>query len=157
MMDDRRAVSSSLSYVLVVAITLTLTTGLVVGAEDLVDSQREQVATDQLDVVGQRLAATIMTVDRFGDVDGNPVSASVTREFPRRIAGSQYRIRTVQDAAAGDRATLYLEATDLDVNVSFSVRAQSADEIEETRLNGGSLRVVYDNSGATDRLVIESA
>lgn len=155
MIRDRRGVSSALSYALVVMITLTLTAGLLLGTESLVDDQRHGVATDQLDVVGERLAATIMTVDRFTAVDGSLTMASVTREFPDRVAGSHYRVRTVQDTGSPDRATLYLEARDLDVNVSFSVRAQSASEIEETRVNGGTLRISYDP--ASDTVVIDSA
>lgn len=149
-MRGNRAVSSALSYALVVAITLSLTSGLVLGAEALVDEQRETAVRSQLEVVGQRLASTVATVDRMGQLDGTS-TASITREFPRRIAGAQYRIRVVQHPAVADRGTIYLDSRDLNVNVSVPVRLSDT-TLAETRINGGPLRVVYDPSTDTVRV-----
>lgn len=141
-MRSDRAVSSALTYGLVVVITVSLTGGLILGADALVNDQREKAVRGQLDVIGQRLASTVETVDRMGQADGT-TTARITREFPRRTAGAQYRIRVVQ-AGSPDRGTIYVEARDLGVTRRVPVRLSST-TLEETRLNGGPLRVVYDS------------
>lgn len=152
-MRSDRAVSSALTYGLVVVITVSLTGGLVLGADALVNDQREKAVRGQLDVIGQRLASTVETVDRMGQADGT-TTARITREFPRRTAGAQYRIRVVPHAVSADRGTIYVEARDLDVSRRVPVRLSDT-TLEGTRLNGGPLRVVYDP--ATDTVRVENA
>lgn len=141
-MIDDRGVSSALSYALIIVLTVSLTTGLVLGTNELVTDQRQQVAHDQLEVVGQRLAATIMTVDRLNATETRPEVAAITRDFPRRVSGVQYRVETV--AVGSDRWRLYLEARAVSISESFTVRLQSGVDLEETTVNGGPLRVSYD-------------
>jgi len=141
MMDDR-GVSSALSYALIVVLTVSLTTGLVLGTSELVTDQRQRVAHDQIEAVGQQLSATIMTVDRLNATETRPETAAITREFPRRVSGVQYRIKTVD--VGSNRWRLYLEAREVGLNESFTVRLTSGVDLEETTVNGGQLRVSYD-------------
>jgi seryl-tRNA(Sec) selenium transferase len=153
MMDDR-AVSTAVSYVLIVSLALLLTTGLVLGTESLIEDQREETIRQQLEVVGQQLAGTVMTVDRFNETEAVPQTATVTRQFPERIAGSQYRITVAADSPDDGRYTIYLDAVDTNVNVSVPVRAADTD-VRSTRLNGGTVRVAYVD--ATAEVVVRSA
>jgi len=153
-MIDDRAISSALTYSLVTVITLALTAGLVFGAESLVNDQRERTVQNQLDVVGQRLSSTVMTVDRMGRLDGT-TTVGVTREFPQRTAGSQYRIR-VSDSPRSDRGTIYVESRDTGMNVSVPFRLSGA-EIEPTTVNGGPVRIVYDPTTSPDTVRVERA
>lgn len=151
---SRRAVSSAVTYSFIVVITLTLTGGLVVGTDALIQDQRQEVVTDQLDVVGQRLVATVETADRLSATANGPDSLAITRPFPDRLAGSAYRIRVVNDPSATD-ATVYVETVDGDVSIAVRVRLRSASGIRETTVAGGETRVRYDPS--SDELVIEDA
>ncbi|MFB6139042.1 MAG: hypothetical protein ABEJ26_01245 [Halosimplex sp.] len=155
---DDRGVSSALSYALIVVLTVSLTATLVLGTSSLVDDQRERVARDQVDAIGQRLAWTIATVDRLNATETRPEAASITREFPRRLGGVQYRIESV--AVASNRWRLYVRAPDVGINQSFTVRLSSGVSLEETTVNGGTLRVYYDrhpSDPSKDRVRIEHA
>lgn len=153
-MNGERAVSSAISYTLVVAITLMLTTGLVFGTEALIDDQRKNAAREQVEVVGQQLAATIATVDQFNETKAEPDAASVVRRFPARVAGSQYQVAITAEDADRGRYAVHLETTDFRVNVTVPVRMTYAD-LGETRVNGGALRVGYDPG--TDSVEVENA
>ena len=65
MITDRRAVSSVVSYTLLVGITLVLTTGLILGTGSVVEQQRERTAQSQLQIVAERLSDTLTTADRL--------------------------------------------------------------------------------------------
>jgi len=149
-----RAVSSAVSYSFIIIITLTLTAGLVVGTDALVEDQRQQVVTDQLDVVGQQMVATIETTDRLSATANSPDSLAITRDFPQQLAGSAYQIRVVNDPSATD-STVYVETVDGDISIAVRVRLRSASGIRETEVAGGETRVRYDP--VSDELVIEDA
>lgn len=153
-----RGVSSALSYALIVVLTVSLTAGLVFGTSSMIDEQRDRVAQDQVDAIGQRLAATISTVDRLNTTEPQPDTAAITREFPRRVGGLQYRIKTA--AVDSNRWRLYVEVREAAINRTFTVRLRSGVELEETTVNGGPLRVFYDPDTAdpsNDRVRIEHA
>lgn len=153
MMDDR-AVSTAISYVLVVSLALLLTTGLILGTESLIQDEREETVRQQLEVVGQQLAGTVMTVDRFNETEAVPETAAVTRPFPARVAGSQYQVGVLADDPDRGRYTLYLDAVDIDVNVTVPVR-QVDTGLRSTRINGGRLRIEYVH--ASQEVVIRRA
>lgn len=170
--DDRRAVSVNVGYVLTLAISAIILSALLVAAAGAVDGQKRTVVRDQLDVVGNRLAADIAGADRLGataradidaTVDETPTDPSeagtatvaIRIDLPRRIAGTSYVIE-IDDAASGD-PTLVLRVTDPDVVVSVPLRLRT--EIEPVRVAGGPVVVeyeyVYDSSDA--RLEVRSA
>lgn len=153
MMNDR-AVSTAVSYVLVVSLALVLTTGLIFGTESLIQGERENTVRQQLEVVGQQLAGTVMTVDRFNETEAVPESAAVTRTFPNRIAGSQYQVGVLVDDPDSGRYTIYLDAVDTSVNVTVPVRQVDTD-LRSTRVNGGTLRIEYVH--ASQEVVIRDA
>lgn len=151
--DRNRAVTSALTYALVVAIVVTLTGALLFGAESYVTAQRQQAVQDQLDVVGQRLAATLSTADRLTTTDGAVATTEVTRRFPAVLAGSQYTI-TVDDVGGGTYR-LALTASDLDISSNATVHLDGGTTLDETTINGGAVQVVYDPSA--DELEVRSA
>jgi len=152
--DSERAVSSAVTYTMVVLITVTLTGGLVIGADALISNQREQASQDQLIVVGERLAGSITTVDQLAATESGPAELTVTRDLPDRVAGEQYRVRIVQSPSSAQTATIYVHARDIGVNESTAVTVSTADEIEETTINGGPLQVTYT---AGDNVRVERA
>lgn len=153
-MRDTRALTNAVSYTLIVAIALTLTTGLVFGSGQLIESRQEQTAREQLEVVGEQLGASISTADGLNATDKDPMTLSVTRRFPQRIAGSQYRILVADNDTAPTAHDIYLETVNFDINVTVPVRTQSSD-LRRTRVNGGTIRVRYDEPSR--QLVVENA
>jgi len=153
-MIDDRAASTAISYVLIISLALVLTTGLILGTESLIQNEREDSVRQQLEVVGQQLAGTVMTVDQFNGTEAPPEAAAVTRQFPGRVAGSQYRVGVIADDPDSGRYTLYLDAVDPDVNVTVPVQQVDAG-LRPTRVNGGPLRVEYVD--ASQEVVIRDA
>lgn len=143
-MPANRAVSSAVTYTTLIAVTFVLTTGLVVGGDALVQDQRQETVRTQLAVTGERLADTLMTADRLArGTEGEPESLALTNRLPERVGGSGYRIAI---ESGPDQDTLVLEANDVDANVVIHFDVES--ELEDTRVVGGQLRIVY-NTGPT--------
>ncbi|MFB6204946.1 MAG: hypothetical protein ABEJ05_00235 [Haloglomus sp.] len=139
-----RSVSTVSGYVLHVVIALLLVGSLVAGVAGTVTQQREHVAREELEVIGQQLAADVQSVDRLARVsDGGTVRLTAT--LPRRVAGIPYRIR-LRDTATG--GTLVLTTTEPAVVVRVSFR--TAISVTPSTQRGGPVTVGYD--GSTIRL-----
>lgn len=130
---DERAVSTTLSYVLTLSITAILASGLLIAAGTFVDNRQEEVARDELEVVGEQLASRLMAADRLAASGADEVV--VTTRFPETIAGSRYRI-DVQPGS--DRIVLTATSIDAQASVSYTSRTTVAD----VEVSGGELRIV---------------
>ena len=158
MIRTDRGVSTGVSYALVIAISLVLTTGLVFGASSLVEQNQRSVTNQQTQVVGQQLAATLVHADRLAATEPEPRNLAITRRFPTRVAGSQYRI-TLTPAPGTvptiNRTVITLRPVASDAvartNVSTSLQVGPAGG---TTVLGGDVRVIYDP--ATDRLEVRN-
>jgi hypothetical protein len=139
-----RAVSTVVSYVLALAITATLISGLLLATGELVDGRQETTAQAGLEVSGERLAAAVMAADRLAAT--GPNAAAVEVALPRQVAGSTYTVTV--DTAPG--ATIYLESGATDTNVSVSVATRT--DIAETTARGGDLEVVFSGGALEVRL-----
>jgi FlaG/FlaF family flagellin (archaellin) len=148
--DDRRAVSSVVSYTLLVGITLVLTTGLILGTGSVVEQQRERTAQSQLQIVAERFSDTLTTADRLvRGTETAPDTVALTRRFPARVAGTGY---TLAVTTGGSGPRLRIEANDLDATVTVPLRVET--DLAETRVNGGTVRVVYDPTASPPQLEV---
>lgn len=136
---DARGVTTTLSYVLTLAITATLVSGLLIGAGSVVQDRRDDVARDELRVVGQQLGSRLLSADRLARTDAEEVR--VTASLPRSVAGSRYRV----DVTAGSPTTLTLRAVESDVQVAVSIPVETT--VVETSLRGGDVAVVLTAAG----------
>jgi len=118
-LSDSRAVSTTLGYVLSLAIATLLITGLIIAGGGYVDAQREQVIRDELTVVGQQLAADVERADRLVRAGEAPLTVRVNKTFSDRVTGSNYRVSF--DPAAS--------AIVLETNRPFIAREFPADEV----------------------------
>jgi hypothetical protein len=137
-MRDARAVSTTLGYVLSLAIATLLITGLIIAGGSYVETQREQVIRDELTVVGQQLASDIERVDRLvrAGADGT-VSVSVNQTFSNSVTGSSYRI----DLDADDR-TVVLSTPNPEVTVRVGIANVTA--LGDSSVGGGAVQITYD-------------
>lgn len=131
-----RATSVTVTYVLTLAVVTALMGGLLVVTGDVVAEQRETATRAELEVLGHRLAAHVMTADRLARLDGRAVL--VRSPLPRRVAGSEYAVAV---EATGDDARLVLtaERTDVTVRVPFATETP----VRNGTIRGGPARVVY--------------
>ena len=139
---DDRGVSTTLGYVLTLAITTVLVSGLLIAVGGFVSGQNERVTRSELDVVGQRLATDVEAADRLveaGSADGGSNATVVVRSrLPERVAGRTYRVAVNESG----RGRLVLSASDPDVSVEVSVVTDVA--VANATLGGGPVRIAFD-------------
>lgn len=145
-----RAVSTVLSYALILGIVSILTATLFVSASGFVENERQETVHSTLEVTGHSLAADLETADRLAR-SGDTQRVVVTSELPDRVAGAQYWIDITGDG--DDRYEITLRSVDPDVSVTVSVR--SATEIPSSSVDGGDVEIAYDESN--DELVVRDA
>lgn len=146
---DDRAVSTTINYVLALAVTTALITGLLIATSSVVEDRREATIRDGLEVVGQQVAADLMTADRLVEAGGTEVV--VRSELPETIAGARYVV-TVD--AGGASPTVVLEAQGLDETVSVSVRFTATTDVVDSAATSGDVEIAYD-AGADELEVRE--
>ncbi|MDL5360451.1 hypothetical protein [Halalkalicoccus sp. NIPERK01] len=143
-----RGVSVTVNYVLTLAITAILLSGLFVASGSLIQSQSERAIQDELDVLGERLAADLSTADRLAEsADGEAAHVRVSTELPRRVAGTAYSIEITWTENGGNG---YAELTfrTSDPEIESSTRVVTATEVTAvSELRGGDLVITYADDG----------
>lgn len=155
---DDRAVSTAVGYVLTLATTALLVSGLLIAAGGLVDDQRERAARTELGVYGQRIAAGVADADRLAATTDASGTARVRVPLPERAAGGGYAVVVRNVSASGDgppyayRIDLRSDAAGANVTVAVRTHAPLA----EKRLSGGPLAVASRDAddGSTRELVL---
>lgn len=145
--DGRRAVSTTLGYVLMLSVASLLVVGLLTAGGGFVSDQRERVVRAELEVVGQQVASDVMAADRLVRASDDPTTVRITDSRPDDVTGSPYRVTLVDD---GDP---HLELETAEPSVQVTVQLSTATAVRESSVNGGDVVVRYDAS----ELVIENA
>jgi len=146
-----RGTSITLNYILVLAISSVLVTGLIIAGGSFVEEQRETVIEGELRIIGNHLAGNLEQVDRYVEASqgGAPGEAYINQTFQQDVTGSTYQV-TLDDSGATPQVVL--SATDVDVTVRVNASVdQSVDD--DSFANGGAVSVAYDGSN----LVITNA
>ncbi|WP_423997740.1 DUF7266 family protein [Halorubrum trapanicum] len=144
-----RAVSVTVGYVMTLAISTLLLSGLFVAGGSFVDTQRERAAQGELTVVGERIAADIGTVDRLVATAQSRENLTVDRPLtlPNRVSGTGYRIRI---AANGTQGTIALESEQTDATVEVPFRTSEDVAVRNTTVDGGSLRISWESDAGPE-------
>jgi hypothetical protein len=138
--SDRRGSSTALGYVLSLGIAAVLISGLIVAGGGLMESQRDQSARTELEVIGQTLAEEVTSAGRLADCPSCELRLRV--DLPSRVAGGSYLIEVTDTADAGiHRLVLNTSVTGVTIRVRFRSRLPVA----ETSLAGGPVVIVYDS------------
>ncbi len=143
-----RGVSSTLSYVLSLAIATLLITGLITASTGFVTTQREVVVREELEVIGQHLASNVEQADRMANASEGSATVYVNQTFPDAAARSQYDVRLSESR---DQLVLNSTSPERTVRINISTTA----ELRESTADGGTITVRYDDS--SDELVIGNA
>lgn len=136
---DRRATSTALGYVLSLGITAILVSGLIVAGGGLMESQRDQTARIELEVIGQTVADDLASAARLADCASCELQLRI--DVPSRVAGESYLIEVVEV----DPPNYYrLALTTGRSNVAVTVSVRTSVPIVETSVTGGTMLVEYD-------------
>lgn len=143
-----RGVSVTVNYVMTLAITAILLSGLFVASGSLIQSQSERAIQDELDVVGERLAADLSTADRLAEsAEGDDAHVRLTIELPRRVAGTAYSIEItwIED---GENAYAELVLRTRDPAIESVTRVVTTTEVTAvSKLRGGDLVITSADDG----------
>lgn len=143
---DERAVSTTVGYVLTLAIGAVLLSGVAIGIGGVLDSQTDRAVRGDLTVVGEGVAANLESADRLaraaeaGRIDDDlaaengSVAVEVAVDLPARVAGIPYTI-AVDDDAVTVRTSV--------PNASVSVPHAARVPVESTSVRGGPIRITY--------------
>ncbi len=147
---DERGVAVTLNYVLVIAISTTLVTGLLLAGGSFVEDQREQVIRSELSVIGNHMASNLEQVDRFAAAGGDPEAAYINQSLQRSVTGSSYTVRLTRNP---DQVVLASTRPGVVVRVNVSV-SESLDT--DSFATGGEMSTYYDPDGSGDgKLVVD--
>lgn len=144
--DDDRAVSTTVTYVLTMAITAVLLGGLITAAGGLVENQRTQAARNELGVVGERLAGELTVVDGLVQAGDQP-SVRLRVRHPRQVAGRYYSIEIESGGSppCSAQQCLVLRTDDVTVTVPFATETA----VQPGRVSGGTVVIEYDTTNET--------
>lgn len=144
---SERGVSTTLGYILTLAITAILVSGLLVAGGNLIEDQRERSIETELEVIGDQLTSQIQAVDRLNQSgQGETEFARIRQDFPSHVTGQAYRI-TLEES---DDPVLRLETTRPDIAVEIGLTNTTA--VGQSRISGGDVVVEYDSD--EDEVVI---
>lgn len=146
----QRSVSTTFGYVLTLAISSLLVTGLIVAGGTFVDEQREQVVQHEMEVVGEHVAGNVQQVDRMVNAsdESDPV-ARINQSFPTHISGTTYNVELAEN---GGEPKLFLNSTRPELSVSVNVSTQT--EVGDSVADGGTIVIRYDDA---EGIVIDDA
>nr|WP_142987369.1 hypothetical protein [Halorubrum cibi] len=145
--------STTVGYVLTLAIGAVLLSGVVVGVGGVIDGQTERAVHGDLEVTGQSLAANLEAADRLArlaeagrtdpDLDAADGTANVTVDvdLPRRVAGIPYTVEIVDGPDPDADSAVILRTTRPDASVRVPYRSNTT--VEETTFRGGPIRIAY--------------
>lgn len=154
---SERALSTTVNYVLALAITSILISGLLVAGTGYMDSQRTVAVGNALDVQNEQLADSIGELDRLATaMDDSDGDAAIRVPLLDRVIDRSYRITIVGETEAGDdRHTYRLQANSGDIERETTVRTSIP--IAETTVRGGSVVIRYGTDNGEPAIVVESA
>lgn len=138
--------STALGYVLLLSVTVLLVAGLLISANGMMEDQREVSAEGELRVVGDRVAADVMTADRLVQGPGD-ADVVVTSEIPAAVSNTDYVI-TVEEG--DDGVTLVLETADSRTVVETGVANTTPVVDDGSPIRSGTIEISYED----DRLVV---
>jgi hypothetical protein len=146
---SERGVSSTLSYVLSLAIATLLITGLIIAGTGFVTTQRDLVIREEMEVIGQHLASNVEQADRMANAsEGSGTTVQVNQTLPDTAARSEYDVRLSES-----REQLVLNSSSPEQTVRVNISTTT--DLGESTADGGAIAIRYDES--SDELVIIDA
>jgi len=141
-----RGIATPFGYVLTLAITTILVTGLLVAGGNFVEDQRDRVIESELEVVGEQVANHISSADRLNQSGEGDTTVRIEQEFPNDVTGQTYAITLVAEEDP------YLQLNATGTGVSTQVDLSNTTALGQSRATGGTVVVEYNETD--DEVVI---
>lgn len=134
--------ATAIEYTVTLGLTGLILVILVSGMANVVGVQEDRTTAEQLNVVGQGMAADLDAADRLlTDIDARDGRVSTTyrehRSYPSTIVTTGYRVNVTNE-------TLILETTDRSTSAIVHHNVP-ATHIRETEFRGGDIEIVWDD------------
>ena len=149
--DDRGA-SIAVTHALTLAITAILITSLILATGNFLNAQKDNVARQQLSDIGGDITLLIDRADQLNQT-GSSVNATFETAYTDRVTGEPYTIILIPDNGKRDtEATMYLNATALDISVAMQVSSDTP--MVESRVRAGNPTVSLCNAGSQQNITL---
>lgn len=139
-----RAVSTAVSYALILGIVVLLLSGITTGFAPLVMSQQADATHSTFEVIGNDVAGDIASVDRLAVSAGANGTVVLRTRLPDRVGGSRYYIDIAEQNETNDeqRYEITLNSVDHETSATIGLWTQTAIDTDEIdQLNGGTLEI----------------
>lgn len=142
-----RGVSVTVNFALSLVVATMLLSTLMFASGTLLETQQDRTVRTELRVVGERLAASLMTADRLVEAGGSEVV--IRTEAPPRVGGTGYEVE-INATSSNSELVLKPEGKFSTVYVDFvnstTVNSKSVDggDFQVALTDGGSLEVQSD-------------
>ncbi|MFC6614736.1 hypothetical protein ACFQAS_07165 [Halopenitus salinus] len=134
-----RGVSTTVGYVLGLAIAAILISGLFIAGGSVLEDQRRTAVETGLEASGERIATGFSDADRLVEsANGSAATVDVAVDAPNRIASAGYAIR-VTGGSDGPRYTNEIELEGSDGSVTHTVRFRTHTPVSNRSIDGGSV------------------
>lgn len=153
---EDRAVSVTVNYVIALALTAILISGLLAAGGSLLEDRQESVTREEFAVLGEQLAAGIGEADSMATTGAEDLRVAV--RLPDSVAGSSYLVRVTEAASPGVQPGAYvLTFSSPATDVSWNVTVRTDRGIDETQVRGGTVVVVLRDDGGTTEFALVAA
>ncbi|QLG62799.1 DUF7266 family protein [Halorarum salinum] len=143
---EDRAVSVTVNYVIALALSAILVSGLLVAGGTFLENRQESVTREEFDVLGEQLATGIAETDSMAATGADELRVAV--QLPGSVAESGYLIRVSENAPPTDQPGEYVLTFSSPVSdVSRNVTVRTQVPMAETQVAGGTVVVVLDDEG----------
>lgn len=140
-----RAVSTAVSYALILGIVALLLSGVTMGFAPLVMSQQADATHSTFAVIGNDVAGDIASADRLAVSASANGTVVLRTRLPDRVGGSRYSIDIAEQNETNDeqRYDITLKSVDHETSATVGLRTQTAIDTDEIdRLTGGTVEIV---------------
>lgn len=142
-----RGQSISINFTLSLVIVTLLMSGLFMSVSGFLDTERERVTRSEFEVLGNRIAADISTVDRLAQTTDGDAEVRVTTKIPARVGGTDYEVTiTSSQFASTGYYDVEVQFRAPEVGVSRNVSTRTDFAVVGSKLIGGRYTVVYDGT-----------
>lgn len=141
-MIDERAVSVTATYALNLAIATVLIAGLLTVTGDLVEDRRGEAIRSELTVVGNRVAADLMSADRLAGAGTDSADVRIETTLPGRVGGSHYTL-----AVNATTAESHLRLRSVDPRLTVTVPFENGTAVRNGTVAGGDVTIALADDG----------
>lgn len=142
--DTDRGLAVAVEYAMTLGIAGLLLVGITAGITDVVETQKQQVTDEQLQLVGERIAGDIETASRVvAQTDPTKQGAYETLQpYPDSIAGDPYTVTITKD---------YIRVSSADGSLMHQANHTAQLPVKGATVRGGELRIGWNGEALTVR------